>query len=153
MKSLIPWKKRNRGIVNFQKDFDTLFNKFLDEPLFRFPRPFAEDAWYPSVDVSEGKKDIIVKAEIPGVEQKDIEVYLVGKTLTIKGEKKHEKEESDEKYHRVESAYGYYKRTIELPAEVDESKMDAKYKNGVLEIRLKKAKEAETRRIKITTGN
>ena len=153
MKSLMPWKKRDREMVDLQSDFDSLFNRYFDEPIFRFPRSLAEDAWYPSVDVSEGKKDIIVKTEIPGVDQKDIEVYLIGKTLTMKGEKKHEKEESDEKYHRLESAYGCYKRTIELPAEVDESKMDAKYKNGVLEIRLKKAKEAETRKIKITAGS
>ena len=61
-------------------------------------------------------------------------------------------EESDEHYHRVESSFGFYKRTIELPADVDESKVDAKYKSGVLKIKLKKAKEAETKQIKIKTG-
>lgn len=153
MKNLIPWKKRDREIVNLHKNFNNLMDRFFDESLLPFPRVFSEDTWYPSVDISEGKKDIIVKAEIPGVEQKDIEVYLAGRMLTIKGEKKHKKEESDEQYHRVESSFGYYKRSIELPADVDESKMEARYKNGVLKIRLKKAQEAETKKIRITTGS
>jgi HSP20 family protein len=114
---------------------------------------FSEKSWYPTVDVSEGKKDITVKAEIPGVDKEGIDISLDGRFLTIRGEKKHEKEESDEHYHRVESVFGLYKRTIALPADVDESKVDAKYKNGVLKIKLKKAKEAETKKIQIKTVN
>jgi HSP20 family protein len=86
------------------------------------------------------------------VEQKDIEVSLDGRLLTIKGEKKLKKEESDEHYHRVESHFGSYKRTIELPADVDESKVEARYKNGVLKITLQKSKAAETKKIRITAG-
>ena len=152
MKSLIPWKKRDSEMVNLRKDFDDLFDRFFSEPVFSIPKLFSEKSWYPTVDVSEGKKDIIVKAEIPGVDKEGIDISLDGRFLTIHGEKKHEKEESDERYHRVESSFGFYKRTIELPADVDESKVDAKYKNGVLKIKLKKAKEADPRKIKITTG-
>ena len=72
--------------------------------------------------------------------------------LSIKGEKKQEKEESGEHYHRVESSFGYYQRTIELPAEVDPSDVDAAYKNGILKIKLKKVKMAETKTIKVKTG-
>lgn len=153
MKSLIPWKKRNREMVNFRKDFDDLFDRFLSEPGFSIPKLFSEKSWYPTVDVSEGKKEIIVKAEIPGVDKEDIDISLEGRFLTIRGEKKHEKEESDEHFHRVESSFGFYKRTIELPSDVDESKVDAKYKNGVLKIKLNKAKETDTRKIKINTNN
>ena len=152
MKSLIPWKKRDREMVHLRKDFDDLFDKFFSEPVFSIPKLFSEKNWYPTVDVSEGKRDIIVKAEIPGVDREGIDLSIDGRLLTICGEKKHEKEESDERYHRVESAFGFYKRTIELPADVDESKVDAKYKNGVLKIKLKKAKETETKKIKINTG-
>jgi len=152
MKSLIPWKKQDREMVNLRRDFDDLFDRFFSEPVFSVPKLFSEKSWYPTVDVSEGKKDIIVKAEIPGVGKEDIDISLDGRFLTIRGEKKHEKEESDEHYHRVESSFGFYKRTIELPADVDESKVDAKYKNGVLKIKLKKAKEAKTKNIKINTG-
>lgn len=152
MKSLIPWKKRNREVANLRKDFDDLMDSFFSEPVFSIPKLFSEGSWYPSVDVSEGKSDIIVKAEIPGVDKEDIDLSLDGRLLTICGEKEHEKEETDEHYHRVESSFGFYRRTIELPADVDDSKVDAKYKNGVLKIKLKKAKEAETRKIKIKTG-
>lgn len=152
MKSLIPWKKRNREVANLRKDFDDLMDSFFSEPVFSIPKLFSEGSWYPSVDVSEGKSDIIVKAEIPGVDKEDIDLSLDGRLLTICGEKEHEKEETDEHYHRVESSFGFYRRTIELPADVDDSNVDAKYKNGVLKIKLKKAKEAETRKIKIKTG-
>jgi HSP20 family protein len=152
MKSLIPWKKRDREMVNLRKDFDDLFDRFLSEPAFPLPKLFSEKSWYPTVDVSEGKRDILVKAEIPGVDKEDIDLSIDGRLLTICGEKKHEKEESDERYHRVESSFGLYKRTIELPTDVDESKVDAKYKNGILKIKLKKAKEAETKKITINTG-
>jgi len=152
MKSLIPWKKRDREMVNLRKDFDDLLDRFFSEPVLSVPKLFSEKSWYPTVDVSEGKNDIIVKAEIPGVDKEGIDISLDGKLLTIRGEKRHEKEESDEHYHRVESSFGFYKRTIELPADVDESKADAKYKNGVLKIKLKKAKETETKKIKITTA-
>lgn len=152
MRNLIPWKKREREIVNLRKDFDGFFDRFFSEPAFSIPKLFSERNWYPSVDVSEGKRNIIVKAEIPGVDKEGIDLSLDGRLLTICGEKKHEKEESDEHYHRVESSFGLYKRTIELPADVDESKVDAKYKNGVLKVKLKKAKEADPRKIKITTG-
>jgi len=152
MKNLIPWKKRNREMAGLRKDFDDVMDRFFSDPAFSIPKLFSEKSWYPNVDVSEGKKNIIVKAEIPGVDKEGIDISLDGRLLTIHGEKKHEKEESDEHYHRVESSFGFFKRTIELPAEVDESNVDAKYKNGVLKIKLKKAKEAETRTIKINTG-
>ena len=152
MKNLIPWRRRNRQVAPLQHDFDDLVDRFFGESLAPMRSLFSEDFWYPTVDVSENRKNIIVKAEIPGVELKDIDVSLDGRLLTIKGEKKQEKEESDEHYHRLESSYGYYRRTIELPADVDPANVDAKYKNGVLKIKLKKVREAETRTIKIKTA-
>ena len=148
MKNLMPWKRRDRELVNLSKDFDSLLDRFFKEPVFSIPRLF-EESWYPSVDVSEGKRDIIVKAEIPGVDKEGIDISLDGRLLTIRGEKKQEKEQSDEHYHRLETSFGFYKRAIELPADVDESKVDAKYKNGVLKIKLKKAKAAETKKINV----
>ena len=100
MRNLIPWKKRDREIVNLRKDFDDFFDRFFSKPEFSIPKLFSERSWYPNVDVSEGKRDIIVKAEIPGVDKEGIDLSLDGRLLTICGEKKHEKEESDEHYHR-----------------------------------------------------
>jgi len=152
MKNLIPWRRHNRETAHFNKDKEDFFDRFFREPIFFGRGLFSDASWYPSADVSEGKKDIIVKAEIPGVDRKDIDISLDGRFLTIKGEKKHEKEESDEHYHRVESSFGYYQRTIELPADVDSASVDATYKNGVLKLKLKKLKPVETRTINISTG-
>ena len=152
MKNLIPWRKRNRQITSFQHDFDDLFDRFFNDPLFPIRPLLSEEIWYPSIDVSENKKNIVVKAEIPGVDLENIDISLDNRILTIKGEKKQERQESDEHYHRIESSYGYYKRSIELPVDVDASKVDAKYKNGILKIKLKKAREAETRTIRIKTS-
>ena len=152
MKSLIPWKRRHGEMSPFSRDKEDLFNRFFRMPMSFGRSLFSDESCYPSVDVSEGKKDIIVKAEIPGVDRKDIDISLEGRLLSIKGEKKQEKEESGEHYHRVESSFGYYQRTIELPAEVDPSDVDAAYKNGILKIKLKKIEEAETKTIKVKTG-
>jgi HSP20 family protein len=105
----------------------------------------------PKVDVSEGKKHVTVKAEIPGMDKNDIDVSLEDGFLRIQGEKKHESEESDENIYRRESSWGRFSRIIELPAEVEESDVEAKYKNGVLTIKLKKTKESQKRRIQIKT--
>jgi len=150
MFELMPWKKREqRGLTNLRRNFDDIANRFFDRDFWAPGDLFREDRLLPSVDISEGKKNITVKAEIPGVEANDIDISLSGKLLTIKGEKKQEKEEKNENYHRMERSYGYFNRTIELPAEVDPEKVDASYKKGVLKIELKKTRESETKKIEI----
>jgi HSP20 family protein len=150
MFELMPRKKREqKDLVNLHPDFDDFFNRFFNRDLWASGEMLREDRWLPSVDISEGRKDITVKAEIPGVEAKDIDISLNGKLLTIKGEKKQEKEEKEENYHRMERSYGYFNRTIKLPSEVDPEKVDASYKKGVLKIELKKTKESETKKIEI----
>ena len=153
MKSLIPWKKQKREMTNLRNHFDNWMDRFFNEPVFSVPELFSDESWYPNVDVSEGRRDIIVKAEIPGVDKEGIDISLDGRLLTIRGEKKHEQEESNEHYHRVESSFGIFKRVIELPADIEKNEVDAKYKNGVLKIRLRKAKSADTKKIEIKTGN
>lgn len=103
------------------------------------------------MDVIEGKGDITVKAEIPGCEAKDIDVKLDGWTLKISGEKKQEKEEKDENFHRLERAYGSFCRVVELTAEVIQEDIDAIYKKGVLKLVFKKARESEVKKIEIKT--
>jgi HSP20 family protein len=108
-----------------------------------------EEAWLPAVDVSETGDKITVKAEIPGMEAKDIEISMVGDTLTIKGEKKAEKEEKDENYHMVERSYGSFNRAMKIPAMVDAEKVEATYKNGVLTVVLPKKEEVKPKAIEI----
>jgi len=101
---------------------------------------FAE--WSPSADISETKKEFLIKAELPGVEKSDIHVSVNNGMLTIEGEHKRHKEEDDETFHRVENFYGKFARTFPLPDNVDESKIEAQCKNGVLKVHLPKSKQA-----------
>lgn len=123
----------------FQKDFNSLFDHFFNGGMdlsseFRFA---------PEMDVSETEQEIIVKADIPGVEEKDIDVSLTDDLLTVKGEKKMEKEEKEENFYRMERSHGSFQRCIQLPSKVDQEKVKASFKNGVLTITLPKNKEAD----------
>ena len=150
MFDLMPWQKRTpKRVVRFRNELDDLFSRFFD---VNFPSPgefFKGFDWYPSVDVGESDNIITIKAEIPGVDVKDIDLKLEGQVLTIKGEKKQEKEEKEENYHHTERSYGYFQRRVELPAEVDPDKVEAAYKKGILTVKLIKTKESATKRIEI----
>jgi HSP20 family protein len=98
--------------------------------------------WSPSADISETKKEYLVKAELPDVDKADIHVSVHEGTLTIEGERKHRTEENDETYHRVESTYGTFSRSFALPDNIDESNIKADNKNRVLRVHLPKTKEA-----------
>ena len=128
------------GMTTFKREMDRLFERFL-EPVWSEMPTFGE--WEPKVDVTEDKDGITVKAELPGVEQKDVAVTMQDGMLVIKGEKESEKEEKDKRHHRVERTYGAFSRALRLPAAVDGSKATAEFKNGVVTIKLPKAPEAK----------
>lgn len=114
----------------------------------RFPEPVLEafetgGEWTPKLDVAETKDVVMVKAEIPGVEARDISLSLEGDLLTLKGEKTHEKEEKDERYHRLERRYGAFLRSVRLPTTVDASKASATFKDGVLTVTIPKSATAK----------
>lgn len=153
MSDLTPYKKRfGKEVARFRDEMDNLFNRFFDMEIPFSKRFFGDTEWSPRLDVSEGKGEILVKAEIPGCEAEDLDVSIEGRLLTIKGEKRQEKEEKEESYHRIERSYGSFSRTVELPAEVDPDTIDATYKNGVLKMVLKKTVASETRKIEIKAG-
>lgn len=133
MRELMPWTGGS-----LRKEMERLFDRFF-EPA---EMPTLGD-WSPTVDVSEDKDTITVKAELPGVEQKDIAVSLQDGMLSIKGEKRAEREEKDKRYHRVERSYGAFYRSIQLPSAVDAGKVAATFKDGVVTITLPKAPEAK----------
>ena len=132
MRSLMPWT----GMTGLKNEMDRLVDRFFEPRWEEFP---AIGDWAPSLDVSETKDAFVVKAEVPGMDTGDIQVSLQENLLTIKGEKKQEKEEKDERYHRIERSYGSFTRTVRLPVAVDGSKVDAKFKNGLLTVSLPKA--------------
>lgn len=105
--------------------------------------------WAPAVDVYETKDELVVSAELPGVNEKEIQVTMTGDLLTIRGERSHERETKEENYHRFERFFGKFERNVPVPIPVQAGKIRATYRNGVLEIHLPKAEEVKPREIKI----
>ncbi len=141
-----------KGLTKWDKlpvfsSFQDEMNRVLDN-FFSRETSYGMD-WRPVVDVAETESDIIVKAEIPGIDPNDIDISITGDILTLKGEKKEEKENTGKCYHRVESSYGSFKRVINLPASVDVDKVKAEGKNGILEITLPKNEESKAKKINV----
>src|SRR5271163_501587 len=109
-------------------------------------------AFAPPVDVYEDEHNITLKIEVPGIDEKDIDVRIENNTLTVHGERKFEKEEKEENYRRVERQYGSFTRTFTLPTTVDSEKVSANYDKGVLKITLPKKAEAKPKQIKVNVG-
>ncbi len=131
MRALMP----ENGMTTFRKEMDRLFDRFWevnDTP----------GAWDPKLDVSETKEFITVKAEVPGIEPKDIQVSLENGVLILRGEKKAEAEKKEERFYRSERVYGTFARSLRLPMPVDGTRVIATFKNGLLSITLPKAVEA-----------
>lgn len=109
-------------------------------------------SWAPTVDIFERGEDLVIRAELPGVERDDIEVRVEDNTLMLSGERKREQEFDEANAYRLERVYGKFMRSFRLPKTVDASHIEASYKNGVLEVRLPKAEEAKPRKIEISAA-
>jgi HSP20 family protein len=147
MSGLIPWRGEMDRLRN---EMERLYDRIFDLRPFR--RFTEEGEWIPTVDVSETEKEIIVSAEIPGVEAKNIDVNIDGNVLTIKGERKREREEKEESFHRIERSYGSFYRALQLPSEVDGERIKATYKKGVLRITMPKTTRETGKKIEISAG-
>jgi HSP20 family protein len=143
-RELTPWRPM-RELTSLREEMDQLWNRmFRDWPTMEFPR----GDWIPSFDVSETKDNVVVKAEVPGMDPKDIDISLADGILTLRGEKK-DREEKEENYYLTESRYGSFSRSIRLPHEVQSDKIKANYKNGVLKVTMPKSEEAKKKEVKI----
>ena len=136
-----------RDFEKMRREMDRLWDSFFEGGLRRRTEEAGE--WLPSLDLAETKDGIIVKAEVAGMDPKDIDISLSDGMLTIKGEKKQEKEEKEADYHLVERSYGAFTRSVRLPSEVQSDKISASYKNGILKITLPKSEKAKKKEIKI----
>lgn len=151
-KSILPRKREDvpseivskgeSDLMRFRDEMDRLFDDFFADPFGIIPFRRKESVFVPKVDVVESDKEIKVSAEIPGMEEKDIQVQLNGDILTISGEKSSEHEEKTEQYHRLERSFGSFQRSVKLPADVDANKVDAIFAKGVLTVTLPKPAEA-----------
>ncbi len=127
----------------------SLFDRFFDDSLTPFGATGALTRWHPAVDIAEKDDGISLTIELPGIEQKDIEVEVHDGTLTIKGEKKDETKVDEGNYHRVERTYGSCERSFALRADVKEDAIKATFKNGVLEILLPKTEESKPKKVAV----
>ncbi len=113
---------------------------------------FLTSGWVPPVDIYEDEHNIVLKLEVPGIEEKDLDIRVQNNTLTVRGERKFEKEEKEENFHRIERSYGQFARSFTLPNTVDSDSVHADYSNGVLTLKLAKRAEAKPKQIKVNVG-
>lgn len=150
MANLIPWRRKKSDVIeSFRESANFFPDWFFEEPLFPLSGQVFNTQWHPRIDLTENDKEIVVEADIPGMEKKDIQVSLNGRHLTLSGEKQQEKKETKKGRYLMERCYGAFNRVIELPANVEPSKINATYKNGVLKVTMPKTKEHQGRTIKI----
>jgi HSP20 family protein len=157
IKNLLPAVQKpmgrddNHPFYSLQSQMNSLFDDFFTG-FNGMPRALATGgfgAFSPSVDVKESDKDFTVRAELPGVEEKDIEVTVTNDAVTIKGEKKEEKEDKGKNYYYMERSYGSFNRIIHLATETESGKAEASFKNGVLNITIPKSLAAKAKGTKV----
>jgi HSP20 family protein len=144
--AIVRWEPF-RDLMTTQREFDRLFKEAFS-PMFN-EGELSTRTWAPPVDIYENENDIVLKAELPGVDPKDVEVRVEDSTLYLKGERKFEKETKEENYHRVERSYGSFARSFSLPNSINSEKVKAEYKDGLLTLTLPKREEAKPKTIKI----
>ena len=148
--ALIPWRAKEVDRVNDLFNDDFFFGSFF--PAMEKALVNNRGGWFPAMDVLEDKDQFIVKADLPGLKKEDIRVSCEDGTLTIEGERSSESEAKGKNYHKVERAYGRFVRSLNLGQVVDQAKIKAQYKDGVLELVLPKSERAKPRAIDIQIG-
>lgn len=157
--SIIPWRNKSRQSDTYEIEPFDMIDRFRTEMDRTFDRLFGgllprEDGgvfrmWAPTLDVSETDTEVTVRAEVPGIDPKDLEITVTGQLLTLSGEKKESSERKGENYFHSERRFGSFRRSITLPTTVDVDKVSAEHKNGVVKITLKKREGAVPKRIAV----
>jgi HSP20 family protein len=136
-----------REVVALQNRMNSLFREMNEND-----SPLTTASFVPAVDIYEDSKRVVLKIEVPGMEEKDLDVRVENNTLTVKGERKFEKDEKEENFHRIERRYGSFYRAFTLPSTVDSEHVQASYHAGVLKLELAKKPEAQPKQIKVNVG-
>ena len=148
-RDLMEWRPF-REVSRLRREMDHLWDDYYGSGR-RGLQPLQTE-FAPAVDVTETAEAVVVRAEVPGMDAKEINIAVTGDVLTIKGEKKSEREEKEENYHLVERSYGSFSRSLVLPAAVDLDKIEAKYDQGVLTVTCPKKEEVKPKTIEIKTA-
>ncbi len=144
--AIVRWEPF-RDLLTSQREFDRLFKEAFSP--MSGETEVSTRSWAPPVDIYETEDAIVLKAELPGIDPKDVEVRVEDNTLYLKGERKYEKEIKEQNYHRVERSYGSFARSFSLPNSIDAEKVKAEYKDGLLTLTMPKREEAKPKTIKI----
>ncbi|HYW99068.1 MAG TPA: Hsp20/alpha crystallin family protein [Candidatus Elarobacter sp.] len=147
MKTLTRWEPF-RGVISLQEQVNRLFNDAFE----RQGEESSLTAWAPAVDIYETEHELVVKADLPDVDPKDLDIRVENNVLTIRGERKFEKKVNEENYLRVERAYGSFARSFTLANSVNSDAIKADYQNGVLTLTIPKKEEAKPKQIKINVA-
>ena len=147
--AIVRWEPF-RDLLATQSHFDRLFREAFS-PVWG-EGELSTRTWAPPVDIYENGDSLVLKAELPGVDPKEVEVRVEDNTLYLKGERKFEKEVKEQSYHRVERSYGTFTRSFSLPNSIDSEKVQAEYKDGILTLTMPKREEAKPKTIKITVS-
>lgn len=142
LETLKPYRKPG----TIRNEIDNLLHEFFGGPIHTGP---LVGEWLPAADMTESEDSVFIKAELPGIEEKDMELNIRGNILTIRGEKKHVKEDKTENHYLGDRYYGSFRRTFQLPADIDPDKAAASFDKGVLKISVPKVEEGKTKKIEI----
>lgn len=151
--TLTRWDPFN-DLVKLQERMNRLFEDSMRRSGRDTEEGFSSGAWTPAVDIFETPDAVVLVADLPGIEQKDIDIRVESNTLTLRGERRMKSEVRQENYHRIERAYGAFYRSFTLPSTIDQERIRAEHKNGILEVVLPKSEGARPKRIQVdvTTG-
>jgi HSP20 family protein len=151
--ALISWRNKNgelAPLADLRLEVDRLFDTFMRDPMGSLTDTLNNfRGWLPPVDVADNEGEIMVRAEIPGIEAKDLDISVSGNQLTIVGEKKDSSVSDGKSWHSTESRFGKFRRVIDLPVAVNADQVTADYSQGVLTIKLKKSQPDQGKRIEI----
>lgn len=150
--AIVRWEPF-RELLSTQDRFNQLFNQTFTQAFGKEGQELASRNWAPAVDIYETDHNLVIKTELPGIDPKDVEVRVENNTLVLQGERKFEKNTSEENYHRVERSYGTFSRSFTLPSTVNTENAQAEYKDGILTLTLAKREEAKPKTIKIQVAD
>jgi HSP20 family protein len=147
--ALVRWEPV-RELTSLQGEMNRLFNSFFDAPTG--PGNGGARRWVPAMDLVEADDHFVLKADLPGLDEKDVSIEVEGDVLTVSGERREEHQRTGEGFHRIERSFGSFRRSLTLPEGVDPESVTASFDKGVLEVRIPKPEERQPRRIAIQVG-
>jgi HSP20 family protein len=152
--NLTLWKRHdpfNGGLARLRDEMDRMFERFTAEPWggATEPKLLRSEGWLPPLDVSETPEDVTIRAELPGIAAKDLDISVLGNTLSISGKKEEVQEKKEENFYQCERRFGSFRRAVELPDTVDPEKITAESDNGVVTIRIARKPGAKPKHVEV----